>query len=94
MKKRDNDFVEIVLGLADEHFSRNGDLAGLQSAIAQTWTEAESSALAAGAPFKRENVRWAVRRVLFQPNLWPDLNPDQSVVRRSALEGMLKICKG
>ncbi len=94
MKKRDNEFVETVLGLADEHFNQNGDFADLQSSIVQKWTDAESEAQAAGDPFKRENVRWAIRRILFQPDLWPGLDENQCVVRRSALEGMLKLCKG
>ncbi len=94
MKKWDNEFIGRILDLADEHFAREDDLSGLASTVAETWTEAEADARAAGTPINRENIRWAARRILFQPYLWPGVDPQQGAARRAALERLLGLCKG
>lgn len=94
MRKRDNELVEQILDLADEHFCQEGDIANLQTSVAEKWAEAESNARASGEPYILESVRWAIRRVLFRPNIWQDVNAQQGAVRRAALETALVLCKG
>lgn len=93
VNKRDNDFVAAILDLADQHFSQDYDLVRLQEAVAKSWTDAEANAHACGNPMNRENTRWAIRRILFQPDLWPEKSPQQSAARRAALERALVLCK-
>ncbi len=94
MNKRDNEFVERILELADEHFSREDTLSNLDAAVAAKLAEAESAAIASGDPFDRTNSRWAIRRVLFRPNLWSGLSAGHGAMRRAALERLLILCKG
>jgi len=93
MKKRDNEFIGQILDLADEHFSQELNAAKLQTTVTEKWAEAELDARASGEPFNLENVRWAIRRILFQPDVWPGVDPQQSAVRRTALEKALLLCK-
>jgi len=93
MRARDNEFVERILDLADAHFDEELGNDKLQAAVTEKWTEVESQARACGEPFNLENVRWAVRRILFRPDAWPDLNLDKGAVRRAALDKVLVLCK-
>jgi hypothetical protein len=82
-----------MLSIADEHSKQEFSLAELQTAVADKWAEAEANARSNGSPFKLENVRWAVRRILFRPDLWREADPHQIAARRAALEKVLVLCK-
>lgn len=93
MQKRDNELVEQILGIADEHSKQEFSLSELQTTVSEKWADAEATARSDGDPFNLENVRWAIRRILFRPDLWPDVNPHQGAARRAALEKVLALCK-
>src|SRR4051812_1873874 len=59
-----------------------------------SWRKFEREAASTTSmPFNREENRWAIRRVLLQPALWPDVHSLQGEMRRIALESLLDLCK-
>ncbi len=94
MKKRDNDFVDNIVALADEHFARNDSVAVLHTAVAEKLTSARNAASITLTPFNGGESRWAIRRVLLAPDVWPGVDLRQSNMRRTALERLLALCKG
>ena len=94
MKKRDNDFVDVIVALADEHFARNDGVDALYAAIAEKLASARHAASITLDPFNGGECRWAIRRVLLAPNIWSGVEPRQRDMRRTGLERLLALCKG
>jgi hypothetical protein len=93
MKKRDNDFVDSIIELADQHFARDDEISNLQMAVAERFDGAERAFAATGIPLRSPEGRWAIRRVLFLPNAQRGLEQRRYIMRRAALETLLALCK-
>jgi hypothetical protein len=93
MMKRDNAFVDSIIELADQHFARNEEISNLHTAVIERFEGAERVFAATGLPLRSLEGRWAIRRVLFQPNAQRGLEQRQHLMRRAALEKLLSLCK-